>query len=200
MKLTICVFAMGLAAAVAVGPLLAQDEGGEYHDDDSAADSYAAEGGSYAGYEGSPDCADCSDEGTAYASSKRRPFKRSYSRTPKVRSPIASRQGWPPVDGHRIVGKREARAMALQYPWHCNYYHVEYGSPVALVVPPTAERQWNMGWGVSNGRLSRIWHQFQRAYPGPAAGDAGTGAQYMATPPWPSDTSQFGVYYVRGPW
>jgi hypothetical protein len=91
-----------------------------------------------------------------------------------------------------------ARAQALAYPWHCNYYHVEWGTPVALVVPPTAERQWELGWGVSNSRVTRIWHQFGRSYPGEAID--GSGEPFLATPVFPSDTSQFGVYYVRGPW
>ena len=94
------------------------------------------------------------------------------------------------------VGRRAQAALA--YPWHCNYYHTEWGSPVALVVPPTAERQYSMGWGVGNTRLTRIHHQFGRPYPGEFSGDVGR--QFQATPNWPSDTSQFGVYYVRGPW
>ena len=86
----------------------------------------------------------------------------------------------------------------MSYPWHCNYYHAEWGSPVALVVPPTAEKQWNMGWGVANDRLTRIYHQFGRPYPGEYVD--GEGQQFLPTPRWPSDTSQFGVYYVRAPW
>jgi len=112
--------------------------------------------------------------------------------------------GDPPIGGHRIISKNQARATALAQPWHGNYYHTEWGSPVALVVPPTAEKQWNMGWGVGSNRLSRTWHQFNRAYPGPVAGAGGVvgegGGQFLQTPRWPSDTSQFGVYYVRGPW
>jgi len=95
------------------------------------------------------------------------------------------------------AGVRAANA-SVQYPWHCNYYHMEWGSPVALVVPPTAERSFNNGWGVGNTRLTRNWHQFGRPYPGDGAG--AIGRSFQATPPWPSDTSQFGVYYVRGPW
>jgi hypothetical protein len=95
------------------------------------------------------------------------------------------------------AGVRAANA-SLQYPWHCNYYNMEWGTPVALAIPPTAERSFNMGWGVGNTRLTRNWHQFGRPYPGDGAG--ATGRSFQATPPWPSDTSQFGVYYVRGPW
>ena len=86
---------------------------------------------------------------------------------------------------------------ALSYPWQCGYYYTPWGAPTALVVPPTAERQYSMGWGVGNTRLTRIYQQYGRPYPGAAMGPGG---RYMATPYWPSDTAQFGVYYVRGPW
>ena len=104
------------------------------------------------------------------------------------------------VDAYALnYGHCKRRCQAhLAYPWNCNYYHTEWGSPVALVVPPTAEKQYSMGWGVGNTRLTRIYHQFGRPYPGAAAG--GVGQPFQATPYWPSDTSQFGVYYVRGPW
>lgn len=95
------------------------------------------------------------------------------------------------------AGVRAANA-SVQYPWHCNYYNMQWGTPVALAIPPTAERSFNMGWGVGNTRLTRNWHQFGRPYPGDGAG--AIGRSFQATPPWPSDTSQFGVYYVRGPW
>ena len=94
------------------------------------------------------------------------------------------------------VGRRAQTALA--YPWHCNYYHTQWGSPVALVIPPTAERQYSMGWGVGNTRLTRNYHQFGRPYPGQYPGEVGQ--RFQATPNWPSDTSQFGAYYVRGPW
>jgi hypothetical protein len=85
---------------------------------------------------------------------------------------------------------------ARWYNWNRNYAHTEYGQPVALVVPPTANLQTNYGWGVASSRLSRIEHQFQRNFPG-----YGTfGGPFRPTPVWPSDTTQFGVYYVRGPW
>ena len=86
---------------------------------------------------------------------------------------------------------------AATMPWHCSYYHVEYGSPVALVVPPTAETQTQMGWGVSNTRVTPIWHQFGRNFPGYQAARP---QPFAAPPPFPRDTTQWGVYYVRGPW
>jgi hypothetical protein len=69
-----------------------------------------------------------------------------------------------------------------------------WGSPVNLVVPPTAEYHTEMGWGVGNSRRTVIRDQFGYGY----ADSFGGG--YMATPAWPSDTTQFGVHYVRGPW
>lgn len=85
---------------------------------------------------------------------------------------------------------------AQYYNWNRNYANTEYGQPVALVVPPTAQLQTNYGWGVASSRISRIDHQFHRNYPG----DGQFGGPFRSTPLWPSDTTQFGVYYVRGPW
>jgi len=93
-----------------------------------------------------------------------------------------------------LVGARGQRASGTA--WHGAYYHVAWGSPVALVVPPKAEYQTHWGWGVGNTRVTPIWPQFQPIYPGPVVGGQG----FLPTPPWPSDTDQFGVYYVRGPW
>ena len=82
------------------------------------------------------------------------------------------------------------------YNWHANYSYTPYGAPTALVVPPTAQLQTDWSWGAPSMRVSRIDHQFTRNYPGPAP----FGAGFRATPNWPQDTAQFGVYYVRGPW
>lgn len=81
--------------------------------------------------------------------------------------------------------------------WNGGYYHTAWGMPVAVVVPPTAELQTNWGWGVGNTRVTPICPQFQRNYPGPGYYNR---RQFSPTPPWPSDTTQFGAYYVRGPW
>ncbi len=94
------------------------------------------------------------------------------------------------------VASRNAECTAASSAWHGGYYHAAWGSPVALVVPPTAEYQTKWGWGVGNTRVVPIAHQFGRTYPGPFV--PGTG--FLPTPRWPSDTDQFGVYYVRGPW
>lgn len=99
------------------------------------------------------------------------------------------------AQAHEPVCWRPYR-MAQNYAWHGNYIHSEWGGPVALVVPPTAQIRTDYGWGVGNTRIRRIDHQFRRPFPGSVSADG----QFRATPPWPSDTTQFGVYYVRGPW
>lgn len=90
-----------------------------------------------------------------------------------------------------------ANRRAMSYNWVGNYAHSSYGQPVALVVPPTAQLQTNWGWGVGSSRISRLDHQFGRDYPGPGAGMAGG---FRTLPRWPHDTTNMGVYYVRGPW
>ena len=81
--------------------------------------------------------------------------------------------------------------------WHGGYYNVAWGTPVALVVPPNTETQYRWGWGVGNTRVVPIYSQFQRNWPGPGSYDP---RMFRPTPHWPSDTDQFGVYYIRGPW
>lgn len=90
-----------------------------------------------------------------------------------------------------------AYRQAQWYPWHGNHYHAAWGTPVALVVPPNVEHQTHWGWGVGNTRITTIRHQFRRNWPGPGSYQR---SNFLPTPPWPSDTDQFGVYYVRGPW
>lgn len=106
--------------------------------------------------------------------------------------PSAASAHWP-------LRNREAWAAwrGQSLPWHNAYYHAAYGEPIALVVPPTAEYQTHYGWGVGGTRVEPIYHQFGRAYPGMNAGAYG---YFYPTPAWPSDTNQFGVYYIRGPW
>ena len=95
------------------------------------------------------------------------------------------------------AGNHSARRRAQRYPWHGQYYHAAWGMPVALVVPPTAEVRTNWNWGVGGTRIHTIHHQFDFPYTGPGVYEAGA---YRHTPPWPSGTRQFGVYYIRGPW
>jgi hypothetical protein len=81
--------------------------------------------------------------------------------------------------------------------WHGNYYNLSWGAPVALVVPPTAEAQVRWSWGVNSTTVNYICPQFERNWPGPATYDPQV---FRSTPRWPSNTDQFGVYYIRGPW
>ncbi len=98
----------------------------------------------------------------------------------------------------KLQEMRDDYAMGQQTTtWHGSYYHTGWGTPVALVVPPTAGVQTNYSWGVPSSRVSRIYPQFQRNYPGPMTTPGGP---FLPTPHWPSDTNQFGVYSVRGPW
>jgi hypothetical protein len=83
--------------------------------------------------------------------------------------------------------------------WHSAWYDPAEGRPIALVVPPTAEFQTQYSWGVPSSRVAPIYHQFRRPYPGPGAVAGGAGG-FLPTPRWPSDTVQFGVNAVRGPW
>jgi hypothetical protein len=69
---------------------------------------------------------------------------------------------------------------------------------MALVVPPTAEFTTEYGWGVPSSRVAPIYHQFRRPYPGPGAVPGSS--RFMPTPNQPSDTVQFGVHPIRGPW
>ena len=85
--------------------------------------------------------------------------------------------------------------MGSAYAWHGNYYHVAWGQPVALVVPPTVRWQSHYSWGVPSVRVTPIYHQFGSGYVAP-----GGGMGFYPPPVWPSSTDQLGVYPVRGPW
>ena len=89
------------------------------------------------------------------------------------------------------------RWYAPATPWHAGYYDPTWGMPVPLVVPPNAEMETRWGWGVGNTRVTPLYHQFRRPYPGPLHYDPRT---LRPVPAWPSDTAQFGDYSVRGPW
>ena len=95
-----------------------------------------------------------------------------------------------------LIRGRASPGLAQGYAWHGGYYDVAWGVPVAVVVPPRAKYQTNWGWGVGNTRVTPILHQFERNFPGAATGGRG----FYPNPPWPSDTTQFGDYYIRGPW
>lgn len=104
-------------------------------------------------------------------------------------TPSEAAHGW---------ANRKAQWFALQSPWHDQYAHWNYGQPVALMVPPTANAQTHWGWGVGTTRMTPIYHQFARPYPGDGGGR--DMCPFYATPYWPSSTDQYGVYYIRGPW
>ena len=99
--------------------------------------------------------------------------------------------------GLGTLKSRVAYRQSQTYPWHGGYYDVAWGVPVAVVVPPTAENQTHLGWGVGATRVNPIQHQYQRNYPGPGYYNR---SWFRPTPPWPSSTDQFGDYYIRGPW
>jgi hypothetical protein len=99
--------------------------------------------------------------------------------------------------GRGTLKSRVAYRQSQTYPWHGSYYDSAWGTPVAVVVPPTAESQTHWGWGVGATRVTPIQHQFQHGYPGPGEYNR---AWFRPTPPWPSSTDQFGDYYIRGPW
>mgnify|MGYP000673702151 CR=1 FL=1 len=92
---------------------------------------------------------------------------------------------------------RYAYHAASRTPWHGQYYHPEWNRPVALIVPQTANNYTSWGWGVGGTRVTPLYQQFGRAYPG--GGAMGTGPLYPR-PQWQSDTEQFGAYYIRAPW
>lgn len=100
--------------------------------------------------------------------------------------------------GRRYVANRWGERFARTLPWHGDYYYGTWGTPVALVVPPTSNMHTNIGWGVTQTTTRPIYHQFGRNYPGDGQWFSENG--FMPTPRWPSHTDQFGVYPVRGPW
>lgn len=87
--------------------------------------------------------------------------------------------------------------QAQGYPWHGDYSYWKYGTPTAVVLPPTAAFISDYQWGVGRTTSTPIHHQFQHQSFGGAGGQAG-GARW--TPYWPHHTRQFGLYGVRAPW
>jgi hypothetical protein len=87
--------------------------------------------------------------------------------------------------------------VSQRMPWNGEYYHTASGYAVPLVVPPTARSSTEWSWGVAQSSVMPIYHQFRPGYPGDGIE---AGSELNPTPPWPSHTRQFGVYYIRGPW
>jgi hypothetical protein len=86
---------------------------------------------------------------------------------------------------------------AQWYPWHGWYYNAEWGAPVALVVPPTAEEQTHFTWGVPSSHVTWLCPRFKLGFPGCVPYNR---YAFRPTPPWPYSTDQQGYYYVHGPW
>jgi len=97
----------------------------------------------------------------------------------------------------RTLAGAVAHQRAQRYSWHGGYAHTGTCGPLALVVPPTAEKQTHWSWGVGGTRITTIRHQYEFGYPGQVSYERGL---FRPTPTWPSSTDQFGVYYIRGPW
>ena len=113
-------------------------------------------------------------------------------------SPATAGTPWHFNHGHPAQrADRLARYYANQRPWHGDYAYTQWGTPVALVVPPNAKMHSSWSWGVGQTEMVPLYHQFHRDYPGEIGP---SGYPFNATPYWPSHTDQFGVYPVRGPW
>jgi len=110
-----------------------------------------------------------------------------------------SQAGFPILPRRKPNLQYEMAMQGRTMPWHNAYYNPAYGEPYALVVPPTAEYQSFYSWGVGGTRVTPIYHQYGRAYPGVGGGTGAYGGFYP-TPNWPSDTNQMGYYMIRGPW
>jgi hypothetical protein len=99
-----------------------------------------------------------------------------------------------------IAGARERgtlRRTPAATSWHAGYADPAWGTPLAVVVPPTAKFQTHYNWGVGGTRVTPIYPQFQPNYPGPGLYPHGP---FQPVPPWPTSTDQLGFYYIRGPW
>jgi hypothetical protein len=92
---------------------------------------------------------------------------------------------------------RNAQAAPAAGGWQDGYYDPMWGMPLAVLVPPTARWQTDYAWGPGGTRISPINAHFRPQSTGPAS--AYRMGDYLPAPPQPSDTRQFGDYYVRGP-
>ena len=106
---------------------------------------------------------------------------------------MSAEAGW----GHRAHS--QARTFSQGTSWNGDYYNMQYGEPIALALPPTANAMSAWSWGVAQTEVRPMYHQYGRAYvPGNASG--GEGNPFTPTPRWPSHTDNFGIYPVRAPW
>jgi hypothetical protein len=81
--------------------------------------------------------------------------------------------------------------------WHGDYYDTAWGMPVAVLVPPQARTQTNYAWGIGGTTVTAVQPQFKHIEPPYSKYNRDA---FQPTPPWPSNTNQFGDYYIRGPW
>jgi hypothetical protein len=95
----------------------------------------------------------------------------------------------------QVHADRGAQWFNANHSWHGAYSNVQWGHPVAVIVPPTATMQTEYSWGVGRTQMLPIRHQFAR----PVAVLGGSGP-LPPSPHWPSRTQQLGYYGVRGPW
>ena len=95
---------------------------------------------------------------------------------------------------HRAHADRGGYWHNANHSWHGSQQHVQYGRPLALIVPPTANLQTNYAWGVARTTMTPIHFQFGRPVAHRHPGNT------VPTPRWPSSTRDMGVYYSRGPW
>ena len=99
--------------------------------------------------------------------------------------------------GHRAAEKRYF-LRGRNKSWPSGWSTPDVGRPVPLVVPPTAEFVSEYSWGVPSSRVMPLYQQYRKPYPGAAY--APGSRPLMPTPQHPSDTVQFGVHAIRGPW
>ena len=97
---------------------------------------------------------------------------------------------------------RRLRRVLLPYQqtvttWHGQYANPNYARPVAVVVPPNANMMRSLGWGVCGSQMMPLYSQYGTAYPGAVTASS---IRFLSRPVAPSNTQQFGYYYIRGPW
>ena len=71
------------------------------------------------------------------------------------------------------------------------------GADHTVVVPPNVNMMRSQGWGVCGSQMMPLYSQYGTAYPGAVAGSP---VRFLTRPAAPSNTQQFGYYYIRGPW
>jgi hypothetical protein len=104
----------------------------------------------------------------------------------------------PSLAGDGSVRERMTDARAPYQSWQRGYYDPAWGMPLALVTPPTARAHTEYAWGVNGTRITPIYHQFRPSWVPPVG--VYDSRAFWPAPPQPTNSNQFGVYYVRSPW